>query len=87
MVKFNFSLSKFKGKTAFGHDFRALHSETKEKKNLEFMFKGIIQPLTFIFGQAWTKVPTEFQKQLKQATMASEKVREICSSLIITARC
>lgn len=62
------------GKTAFGHDFKALHQETEEKKNLEMMFRGIVQPLTFIFGASATKIPTEWQKQLKKATLASEKV-------------
>lgn len=66
--------SNFWGKTAFGHEFRALHQETEEKKNLEFMFKGLIQPLTFLLGKNWTKIPTQYQKDLKKATMSSEKV-------------
>jgi hypothetical protein len=62
------------GKTAFGHDFKALKQETEEKKNLERMFAGIIQPLPLIFGSWVTRFPTEYQRQLRKATLASEKV-------------
>jgi cytochrome P450 len=62
------------GSTAFGLNFHCLKSPSKEVTDLQTCFSGILQPLVFIFGKHVTKIPTEFQKRVREARENSTKL-------------